>query len=199
MLGDVEVNTPTSQEGLGSHARVREMQAKLHCWATVDEGRCFGDLFNLVHDPGFLTVAWERVAGNTGARTAGVDRATVRYIAEQVGVEALLADVRTQLRDGSFRPSPVLERKIPKAGGKLRSLGIPTVRDRVVQAALKLVMEPIFEAGLDQVPSVPGMLVMPRSGSARSGWSRIARVVLAMLSAPRVLSRPMARLRRVAM
>ncbi|WP_329491866.1 reverse transcriptase domain-containing protein [Kitasatospora sp. NBC_01246] len=127
------------------------MQAKLNCWATADRGRCFGDLFNLVHDPGFLTVAWERVAGNTGARTADVDRATVWYIAEQVGVEAFLAHIRTQLREGSFRPSPVLERKIPKAGGKLRSLGIPTVRDRVVQAALKLVMEPIFEADFEPV------------------------------------------------
>lgn len=151
MLGDVEVNTSTPLEGLGSQARVRGMQTKLHCWATADSGRRFGDLFNLVRDPGFLKVAWERVAGNAGARTAGVDRATTRYIAEQVGVEVFLHDIRTQLREGSYRPSPVLERKIPKAGGKLRSLGIPTVRDRVVQAALKLVMEPIFEADFEPV------------------------------------------------
>ncbi|MFG2394519.1 group II intron reverse transcriptase/maturase [Streptomyces lavendulae] len=127
------------------------MQTKLHCWATADRGRRFGDLFNLVHDPGFLLIAWDRVAGNVGARTAGVDRTTVRYIAEQVGVEAFLNDIRAQLRGGRFQPSPVLERKIPKAGGKLRSLGIPTVRDRVVQAALKLLLEPIFEADFTSV------------------------------------------------
>ncbi|WP_217231301.1 group II intron reverse transcriptase/maturase [Streptomyces anulatus] len=127
------------------------MQTKLHCWATTDRGRRFGDLFNLVHDPGFLLIAWDRVAGNVGSRTAGVDGSTVRYIAEQVGVEAFLSDIRVQLRGGSFLPAPVLERKIPKVGGKLRSLGIPTVRDRVVQAALKLILEPIFEADFTPV------------------------------------------------
>jgi RNA-directed DNA polymerase len=104
-----------------------------------------------VCDPAFLLIAWERVAGNTGARTAGVDRYTVRDVAEQMGVETFLNEVRDQLRQQVFRPLPVRERMIPKYGGKLRRLGIPTVRDRLVQAALKLVLEPIFEADFEPV------------------------------------------------
>jgi RNA-directed DNA polymerase len=128
------------------HSRVRQMQAKLHRWAAADPGRRFDDLYNLVCDPAFLLIGWERVAGNTGARTAGVDRYTVRDITERVGVEAFLADIRHQLKARTFRALPVRERTIPKPGGRLRKLGIPTVADRVVQAALKLVLEPIFEA-----------------------------------------------------
>jgi RNA-directed DNA polymerase len=121
MPEDAGVNSPAP------HARVREMQAKLHRWAAADPGRRFGDLYNLVCDPDFLLIAWERVAGNTGARTAGVDRYTVRDVAEQVGVETFLSEVRDQLRQRVFRPLPVRERTIPKYGGKLRRLGIPTV------------------------------------------------------------------------
>jgi RNA-directed DNA polymerase len=142
MPEDAEVKAPAPT----LWGRVREMQVKLHRWAVADPGCRFGDLYNLVCDPATLIVAWDRVAGNTGARTAGVDRYTVRDVVEQVGVEAFLADVREQLRQQAFRPLPVRERVIPKYGGKLRRLGIPCVRDRVVQAALKLVLEPIFEA-----------------------------------------------------
>jgi hypothetical protein len=133
------------------HTRVREMQAKLHRWAAADPGRSFDDLYNLVCDPAFLLIGWERVAGNTGARTAGVDRYTVREITERVGVEAFLADIRHRLKARTFRPLPVRERMIPKPGGRLRKLGIPTVADRVVQAALKLVLEPIVEADFEPV------------------------------------------------
>jgi len=131
--------------GLAPRARVREMQTKLHRWAAADSGRRFDDLYNLVCDPAFLQIAWERVAGNNGARTAGVDRYTVHTVTEQIGVTAFLTDLRHQLRQRTYRPLPVRERMIPKYGGKLRKLGIPTVADRVVQAALKLVLEPIFE------------------------------------------------------
>ena len=132
--------------GLAPHVRVREMQTKLHRWAVADAGRRFDDLYNLVCDPAFLLIAWERVAGNSGARTAGVDRYTVRDVTDKVGVTVFLEDLRHQLRQRTYRPLPVRERTIPKYGGKLRKLGIPTVADRVVQAALKLVLEPIFEA-----------------------------------------------------
>ena len=101
---------------------------------------------NLVHHPDFLTVAWERVRGNKGAATAGVDGQTAASIAAWKGVEEFLDELRCQLKDRSFTPLPVRERMLPKAGGKLRALGIATVRDRVVQASLKLVLEPIFEA-----------------------------------------------------
>jgi RNA-directed DNA polymerase len=127
-------------------ARVREIQTKLHRWARDDPHRRFDDLFNLVADSGFLLVAWDRVRGNKGAATAGVDGQTAASIAAWKGVEEFLDELRGQLRDRSFTPLPVRERMIPKAGGKLRALGIATVRDRVVQASLKLVLEPIFEA-----------------------------------------------------
>jgi len=126
--------------------RVLEIQAKLHRWARDDPHRRFDDLFNLVPDPGFLLVAWDRVRGNKGARTAGVDGRTAPSIEMRAGVGEFLGGLRSQVRDGSFRPMPVRERMIPKAGGKLRRLGIATITDRVVQASLKLVLEPVFEA-----------------------------------------------------
>jgi len=86
---------------------VRRMQVKLHRWAIEDPDRRFGDLFNLVYDPAFLVHAWERVAGNKGARTAGADRATVAMIATRVGVTAFLSDVREQLKSRTFTPVPV--------------------------------------------------------------------------------------------
>jgi RNA-directed DNA polymerase len=129
-----------------AEARVLGIQTKLHRWATDDPDRRFDDLYNLVWDPAFLTVAWGRVRGNKGARTAGVDGQTARYIEQCRGVEGFLADVGAQLKARAFAPLPVRERLIPKAGGKLRRLGIATIRDRVVQAACKLVLEPILEA-----------------------------------------------------
>jgi len=129
-----------------AEVRVLEIQTKLHRWARDDRDRRFDDLFNLVADPAFLLVAWDRVRGNRGAKTAGVDGATARSIVERVGVEEFLGALRISLRDRSFRPVPVRERMIPKAGGKVRRLGISTITDRVVQASLKLVLEPIFEA-----------------------------------------------------
>ncbi len=124
--------------------RVLAMQTKLHRWAAADPGRRFDDLANLVYDPAFLTVAWDRVRGNAGARTAGVDRIAPRSVGDGAG--ELLADLRRELKTGRFAPERVREKTIPKASGKLRRLGIPTTRDRIVQAALKLVLEPIFEA-----------------------------------------------------
>ncbi len=127
-------------------ARVLEMQTKLHRWAGEDEDRRFDDVANLVYDPAFLAVAWARVKGNVGGRSAGVDGTTASAIEAKPGAEAFLSDLRTDLKAGTFRPLPVRERTIPKPGTtKRRRLGIPTVRDRVVQAALKLVLEPVFE------------------------------------------------------
>jgi RNA-directed DNA polymerase len=126
---------------------VRSMQTKLHRWAIGDPGRRFGDLFNLVYDPAFLVHAWERVSTNKGARTAGIDRATAAQVVTWIGVEAFLGQLRDALKSGEFRPVEVRQMMIPKGkSGRLRRLGIPTVADRVVQASLKLVLEPIFEA-----------------------------------------------------
>ena len=131
---------------MGAERRVLEIQSKLHRWAREDPHRRFDDLFNLVADPAFLLVGWVRVRGNKGAKTAGVDGETAYYVEAVRGVEVFLDGLRASLKDRSFRPLPVRERMIPKANGKLRRLGIATVTDRVVQASLKLVLEPIFEA-----------------------------------------------------
>jgi RNA-directed DNA polymerase len=144
------VNTDAPWPSLAeAEARVLGIQTKLHRWASDDPGRRFADLFNLVCDPAVLLVAWHRVKGNRGARTAGVDGQTARTIRAGRGEAGFLADLRADLKARRFAPLPVRERLMPKAGGKLRRLGIPTVRDRVVQAALKLVLEPIWEADFE--------------------------------------------------
>jgi len=140
------VNTDVLESALiQAEIRVLKIQTKLHQWAGDDPHRRFDDLFNLVADPAFLLVAWDRVRSNKGARTAGVDGRNAMSINAEQGVEDFLDRLRTSLKDSSFRPLPVRERMIPKAGGKLRRLGIATITDRVVQASLKLVLEPIWE------------------------------------------------------
>lgn len=143
----VNTGDPDESALYWAERRVLEIQTKLHRWAGSDATRRFDDIFNLVCDPAFLLVAWARVAGNRGAKSSGIDGATVYTIRETKGVAVLLDDIRNQLKTGVFRPVPVRERMIPKPGtAKRRRLGIPTVTDRVVQAAMKLVLEPIFEA-----------------------------------------------------
>lgn len=143
----VNIGAPTERP-VGPRRRVSQMQAKLHRWAVADAGRRFDDLFNFVYDPATLIVAFDRVAGNRGANTPGVDGMTATWVEEHIGVPGFLEDLRAALKAGTFGPLPVRERAIPKPGGsgKVRKLGIPTIADRVVQAALKLVLEPIFEA-----------------------------------------------------
>jgi RNA-directed DNA polymerase len=108
-----------------AEARVLGIQTKLHRWATDDPDRRFAELFNLVCDPAVLLVAWRRVRGNKGARTAGVDGQTAYYIQQRRGEASFLAELRADLKARTFRPLPVRERLIPKPGsGKLRMLGI---------------------------------------------------------------------------
>jgi RNA-directed DNA polymerase len=144
-----------------AESEVLRMQAKLHQWATDSPNRRFSDLYNLVSDPALLVVAWHRVRGNRGARSAGVDGVKPRSI---VFGNVMLAELREDLKARRFKPLPVKERMIPKTGGKLRRLGIPTTRDRVVQASLKLVLEPIFEA--DFKPCSYGFRPMRRAQDA---------------------------------
>jgi RNA-directed DNA polymerase len=129
-----------------AQGRVLHFQRKLHEWASNDAERRFRDLWNLVCDPATLVVAWSRVSRNRGSRTAGIDAATRRHV-EALGVERFLRELRGELKAGTFRPLPVRERLIPKRDGRRRRLGIPTLKDRVCQMALKLVLEPIFETG----------------------------------------------------
>jgi RNA-directed DNA polymerase len=125
--------------------RVLDIQRKLHRWTKDDGHQRYGDLYNLVYDQATLLLAWERVKSNRGSRTAGIDGATRCDIEQGPGVTAFLEEVRAALKSRTYRPLPTRERRIPKANGKMRRLGIPALRDRVVQMAFKLILEPIFE------------------------------------------------------
>ncbi len=126
---------------------LRVVQRNLYKQSQTDPDYEFRKLWGLITDPRNLRIALARVARNKGRCTAGVDGITVRR-ALRDGIDPFVEDLRRELRAGSYRPSPARRVLIPKPGqpGKYRPLGIPTVRDRVVQAATKNVLEPIFEA-----------------------------------------------------
>ena len=123
--------------------KVRELQRTLYGCAKRSKTRRFHALHDRIRRSDVLREAWERVKRNKGA--AGVDKTTLADI-ERYGEEKFLEEIEAVLQAGKYRPSPVRRRYIPKADGKQRPLGIPTVRDRVVQQAAKIVLEPIFEA-----------------------------------------------------
>jgi len=128
---------------------ILDMQPKLYRWSASDKGQTFSDLFNLICDRRTLVEAWIRLSQNRGSQTPGTDGMTRRRIEEQVGgVGHFLDEVQDELRSGRYKPEPVRQRLIPKSGkpGHFRPLGIPTLKDRLVQMALKFVLEPIFEA-----------------------------------------------------
>jgi RNA-directed DNA polymerase len=130
--------------------RTTVLQSKLYQAAQRDPQRRFHALYDRLSLPYVLQSAWELVRRNDGA--AGIDQQTLAAI-EAEGVPAFLAGIAQSLRDKSYRPQPVRRVEIPKRGDPTRSrpLGIPTVRDRVVQAAGKLLLEPIFEADFEGV------------------------------------------------
>ena len=136
-------NRSNSPRGQRTPDKVRHLQRRLWTAAKRSPGRRFHALYDRIHRSDILWEAWKRVRRSKGA--AGVDGQTLAEI-EQQGVQAFLEQLQAELQEGRYRPSVVKRQYIPKADGKQRPLGIPTVRDRVVQMATKLVVEPIFEA-----------------------------------------------------
>jgi len=127
---------------------VSRKQVQLYHRAKTERGpeQRFTALYGLLLWEPWMEVALQRVLANTGAKTPGVDGVTRERLKEPDAQQALLDELRTQLREGTYRAQPVRRVYIPKADGKQRPLGIPTIRDRVVQAAVKDLLEPIFEA-----------------------------------------------------
>jgi len=140
---DGHASRPNSPGGRRSDDKVRRLQRRLCAAAKRSPGRRFHALYDRIHRDDVLWEAWRRVKRNKGA--AGVDAQTLVDVREY-GERRFIEELRAVLRAGKYRPQAVRRCYIPKADGRKRPLGIPTVRDRVVQAAAKLVLEPIFEA-----------------------------------------------------
>lgn len=127
---------------------VGEMQRKLSQWATQDKGMQFFDLYHLLYDGNWLQLAHDYVEQNAGSITAGCDGINMALFDENL--ESNLQIIREDLRLETFKPAPVRRVYIPKSSGRTRPLGIPSIRDRIVQEALRMVLEPIFEADFSQ-------------------------------------------------
>ena len=140
MAGETGPNDPGGEE---PRDKVRQLQRQLWAAAKRAPGRRFHALYNHICRGDVLREAWKRVKRNRGA--AGVDSQSIRSV-EQCGVEGFLEELGAKLQAGEYRAQVVKRRYIPKTDGRQRPLGIPTIRDRVVQMAAKLVLEPIFEA-----------------------------------------------------
>lgn len=134
---------PNNPGGRWPRDHVQQLRRRLWVAAKRAPGRRFHALYDHIWRRDVLQEAWKRVRGNRGA--AGIDGQSIRDV-EQSGVDQFLVELSDELRVGAYRPEVVRRRYIPKADGRQRPLGIPTVRDRVVQMAAKLVLEPIFEA-----------------------------------------------------
>jgi group II intron reverse transcriptase/maturase len=128
-------------------AQARELQRNLYVAAKRNRDRRFHALYDRIWRSDVLQEAWERVRCNKGV--AGIDGQTLSMI-EQLGVGAFLAELQSLLRSGEYHPQPVKRAYIPKPDGRQRPLGIPAVRDRVAQAATKIIIEPIFEADFQE-------------------------------------------------
>ena len=124
------------------------VQRKLYQQSKAHPDEVWRDLWGWLTDPRMIRHSWRRVASNKGKRSSGIDGITVKHIQQRIGEQCFLEKLRAELRSGAYRPSPSRRKLIPKAGklGQFRPLGIPTVKDRVVQGAVKALLEPIFEA-----------------------------------------------------
>jgi RNA-directed DNA polymerase len=124
---------------------VREFQRKLYTSAKISPSRRFGILYDKVHRDDVLREAWKRIKKN--GKAPGVDKMTVKEVRENIGVSNFLAEIKEELRSESYGASAIRRVYIPKGKDGKRPLGIPTLKDKVVQMAVKIVIEPLFEAG----------------------------------------------------
>jgi RNA-directed DNA polymerase len=127
--------------------RVQDLQRKLYRKAKQDKGFCFYVLYDKIRLPHFLREAYKRSKANKGK--PGVDGISFQDI-ENYGVEKFISEIIVELENRTYKPQAVLRVEIPKANGQTRPLGIPTIKDRVIQMAAKLVIEPIFEADFEE-------------------------------------------------
>src|SRR6266540_2436904 len=161
--------------------RTRELQAKLYRAAERSPVRRFHALWDRIHRRDVLERAWRQVRENRGA--AGVDRTTIAQI-EKSGVVAFLDGLEVELREQRYRPGPVLRVQIPKPGrSETRPLGIPAVKDRVVQTAAKLVLEPIFEADFRGCSDALDREILMRLVCERISDRRVLKLLRAWLRA----------------
>ena len=134
----------SAQRAMNVRSKVHSLQSKLFRAAKQSLDRKFGALYDKIYREDVLWMAWKGVKANNGA--PGIDQQSIEYIEEEIGVEAFLKGIQDELRSQRYRPKPVLRCWIDKPGKpEKRPLGIPVVKDRVIQMATKLVIEPIFE------------------------------------------------------
>ena len=132
------------------HDQSRQLQRRLYLAAKRNRNRRFHALYDRLVRPDVLWRAWQEVRANGGS--AGVDGIGIEDV-EREGVEGFLDELAKDLKEKMYCPKPVMRVYIPKPDGRKRPLGIPTVRDRVVQQAARLVIEPVFEAGFGAAPT----------------------------------------------
>lgn len=133
----------SAQKANNTIEKVRQLQRKLYLAAKGNSKRKFHALYDKVYREDILAEAWKRVKTNGGA--GGIDGISIKAV-EAYGVEKLLGEIRQKLMDSQYHPQPVKRVYIPKTDGTKRPLGIPTIKDRIVQMAVKISIEPIFEA-----------------------------------------------------
>lgn len=124
--------------------KVRELQRTLYLAAKANTNRRFHALYDKVYRSDVMWEAWKQVKANRGS--AGIDGVTIQHIVREYGEMNFLRDTQRQLMENTYRPKPVRRKDIPKGDGRTRPLGIPVIRDRLVQMATKIVLESVFEA-----------------------------------------------------
>ena len=163
-----------AQKANNTIEKIRQLQRKLYLAAKSDSKRRFHALFDKVYRMDILLEAWKRVKANGGA--GGIDKVTIADV-EADGVERFLQEIQQELRTGKYHPKAVRRTYIPKGNGEQRPLGIPIIKDRVIQMAVKIVIEPLFEAdfkecsyGFRPKRSAHQALDRIRKDTAKKGW-----------------------------